>query len=467
MAQVDGALQAVGLRTQPRPANLKRRGQEGLHARESRMPRIVIVGGGFAGLNAAKKLCDRRPFEVTLIDKENHHVFQPLLYQVATAALSAEDIATPLRHVLGPCGNLHVVQARAHRIDLGRRCVVTDAGEYQYDALLLACGVENAYFGHPAWEEHAPGLKNLAQAEEIRARLLGAFERAERSADPREQARALTCLIIGGGPTGVELAGAIAEIARHTLANEFRQIDPRRTRIQLIEAGPRLLAGFAPRMSERTRRDLERLGVEVRLKTRVREVGRDHVECEDGTRIEAAVILWTAGVQGVPLAATLGVPLDDMGRVYVAEDCTIPGHPEVFVAGDLAHFMDRGEVLGLVANVAAQQGRYFARTVRGDFEGRSRKPFHYFDKGRMATIGRGSAICEVGPVRFGGFPAWLIWLGIHIFYLVGLRNRLFVFLQWAWAYLFHRRGARVVVNPQWRTTPAERRSDSAASDSKA
>ncbi|HSN70934.1 MAG TPA: NAD(P)/FAD-dependent oxidoreductase [Steroidobacteraceae bacterium] len=431
------------------------------------MRRIVIVGGGFAGLNAAKKLCDRRRFEVTLVDKENHHVFQPLLYQVATAALSAEDIATPLRHVLGRCRNLHVVQARARRVDLERRCVVTDAGEYQYDALLLACGVQNAYFGHPTWEEHAPGLKNLAQAEEIRARLLGAFERAERSTDPREQIRALACVIVGGGPTGVELAGAIAEIARHTLANEFRHIDPRRTRIQLIEAGPRLLADFAPRLSERTRRDLERLGVEVRLNTRVREVGPDRLECEDGSTIEATVILWAAGVYGVPIAATLGVPLDDMGRVFVAEDCTIPGHPEVFVAGDLAHFVDRGEVLGLVANVAAQQGRYFARTVRGDLDGRSRKPFHYFDKGRMATIGRGRAICEVGPVRFGGFPAWLIWLGIHIFYLVGLRNRLFVFMQWAWAYLFHRRGARVVVNPQWRTKAAEPAPDSAAVDRKA
>lgn len=416
--------------------------------------RVVILGGGFAGLNAARSLGNREPFEVTLLDRVNHYTFQPLLYQVATAALGGQDIADPLRSLTAKYPNVRVLLGEAQRIDVDARCVHTSVGELEYDYLLVACGVQTSYFGHEDWEAAAPGLKNLSQAAEIRARVLGEFEIAEREADRDRRSRDLTFVVIGGGATGVELAASIAEISRRTLKQDFRAIVPASARVVLIEAGARLLSGLQPRSSDLARRDLEKLGVEVRLSTPVRDI-RDGCVMLDNERIEAGVILWAAGVRGVPIAATLGAKLDRRGCVHVGPDCTIAGHPEVFVVGDLAVCAHHktGQPLAQVANVAAQQGRYFARTLRGDVRGKARQPFHYFNKGNMAAIGVGRAICDVGPLCFGGFLAWLTWIGIHIYYLSSMRNRFFVFMRWSWSLITWKRHARIMIPTDWRTYP--------------
>ncbi len=417
------------------------------------MKKIVIVGAGFAGLNAAKRLRRVGDATVTVVDRENHHLFQPLLYQVAMAALSPADIAVPIRALLvGP--RVRVIKSAARRVDLERRCVVTDAGEFAYDYLLLACGAQHAYFGHEEWEPLAPGLKNLSQATEIRRRVLEAFEAAERESDPQARRRLLTFVVVGGGPTGVELAGAIGEMSRYTLARDFNCIDPRQTRVILVEAGPRILTTFDPKLAARAQRDLESLGVQVSLGAAVTDITPEGVTV-GSEKIAAGTVLWAAGVKAADIGRTLGVPTDRAGRVIVGPDLTIPGHPEVFVAGDMALLKDdAGRPLPGVALVAMQQGIYFARIVRGELASgaqSARKPFRYVDMGAMATIGRSRAIAEFGRWRFSGWFAWWFWLLVHVYRLSGFRNRLSVLMQWAWSYLTFARGARLIVGKKWRS----------------
>lgn len=419
--------------------------------------RVVIVGGGFAGLNAAKALSNRAGVAVTLIDRQNHHVFQPLLYQVAMAALSPADIAAPIRSILSDARNVRVLQAAANSVDVAARVVHSDAGDLAYDYLLLTCGATHAYFGHEEWEPWAPGLKNLPQATEIRTRVLSAYEMAERLVDPDEQRRWLTFVVVGGGPTGVELAGAIGEISRYTLARDFRSVDPRGTRVQLLEAGPRILPTFSERSAARASRDLQRLGVQVRVNSRVTGISPAGVDIGN-ERIAAATVLWAAGVRASPIGATLGVTCDAAGRVAVEPDLTIAGHREVFVLGDLARVADpgTGRPLPGVATVAMQQGTYAARMILADAAGRPRAPFRYRDKGQLATIGRSYAICELPRLTFFGRPAWWLWLLVHIYGLTGFRNRLTVLVQWAWSYFTFGRGARLIVPREWREYPPAR-----------
>lgn len=417
------------------------------------MKKIVIVGAGFAGLNAAKRLRRLANAEVTVIDRENHHLFQPLLYQVAMAALSPADIAVPIRTLLvGP--RVRVIKSAAQRVDPDRRCVITEAGEFAYDYLLLACGAQHAYFGHEDWEPFAPGLKNLPQATEIRRRVLEAFEAAERESDSQARRRLLTFVVVGGGPTGVELAGAIGEMSRYTLARDFSSIDPRQTRVILVEAGPGILATFDPRLAARAMRDLESLGVQVWTGAAVTDITAEGVTVGN-EKVAAGTVLWAAGVKAADIGQALGVPTDRAGRVIVGPDLTIPGHPEVFVAGDMALAKDEaGKPLPGVAVVAMQQGIYFASVVRSELASDSkspRKPFRYVDMGTMATIGRSRAIAEFGRLRLSGWFAWWFWLIVHIYRLSGFRNRLSVLMQWAWSYLTFTRGARLIVDKEWRS----------------
>jgi NADH:ubiquinone reductase (H+-translocating) len=412
---------------------------------------VLIIGAGFVGLNAAKALGNRDGVEVTVLDRQNHHLFQPLLYEVATAALSPADIAAPIRSILSSRRNVRVLQGTARAVDVAARKVATDIGELSYDYLVLGCGSTHAYFGHEEWEAYAPGLKSLPQATEIRRRVLSAFEAAEHESEPSCHRRLLNFVIVGAGPTGVELAGAIAEMSRYTLARDFRHVDPRHARVLLIEAGPRILPTFSPDLAQRAQRDLESLGVQVRLSSAVTGVGPLGVDI-GAEKIEAATIVWAAGVRASSIGATLGVELDRAGRVSVGPDLTIAGHPEVFVAGDLARCQDikRDRLLPGVAAVAMQEGIYIGRTILDDLRGRSRKPFRYVDKGQMATIGRSRAICEIGGMHFGGYFAWWVWLLVHIYALTGFRNRLSVMLQWAWSYFTFGRGARLIVPREWR-----------------
>jgi len=406
-------------------------------------PHVVIVGGGFGGLYAARALA-RAPVRVTLIDRRNHHLFQPLLYQVATAALSPGDIASPIRGILGRQKNISVLLAEATAIDTAGRRVVLADGEIPYDHLIVATGATHSYFGHDEWAEFAPGLKSIEDALWIRRRILLAFERAEREQDPVAESALLTLVIVGGGPTGVELAGAIAEISRHALARDFRTIDPTKARVLLLEASDRILGTFPPKLSARAERDLQAIGVEVRTGARVTAITADAVHLDEET-IPSRTVLWAAGVAASPLAASLGVPLDRAGRVIVEPDLSIPGHPEVFVIGDLSVFLHQtGKPLPGVAPVAIQQGRSAAGTIRRSIARQSRRPFRYFDKGSMATIGRAAGICWRGTLQFGGFLGWLAWLFIHIFFLIGFRNRIVVMFEWAWAYVTYQRGARLI-----------------------
>lgn len=415
--------------------------------------RVVIVGGGFAGLNVAKGLRGVRNLHITLVDKRNHHLFQPLLYQVAMAGLSPADIAAPIRSILSKQANVRVLQGEITGVDFARHVAIADFGELPYDYLVLACGARHSYFGHDEWEEFAPGLKTLEQATEIRRRVLTAFEAAERETDPAEKKRLLTFVIVGGGPTGVELAGAIGEMSRFTLAKDFRSIDSKLARVILIEAGPRILPSFDESLASHTVRDLEELGVQVWTSSLVTKVDEHGVEVGD-ERIRAATVLWGAGVEAATLGRKLGIEVDRAGRIIVGSDLTIPGQPNVFVAGDQASCKDEaGKPLPGVAPVAMQQGRYIARTIRGDLAGKPREPFRYFDKGQMATIGRSRAIAQTGKLKVTGFFAWVIWLLVHIYYLTGFKNRLFVVMNWAWSYLAFRRGARLIVEKEWRLKP--------------
>jgi NADH dehydrogenase len=433
-------------------------GWSAIGSRASLMPRIVIVGSGFAGLNAAKHLGGLANVEVTVLDRENHYLFQPLLYQVAMAALSPADIAVPIRSLLAPLRNIRVIQAEAERIDVANRTVLTNVGEFAYDYVFVACGAQHAYFGHEEWEVFAPGLKTLAQATEIRRRVLEAFEAAERETNPEARRRHLTFVVVGGGPTGVELAGAIGEMSRYTLAKDFRSIDPRQTRVVLVEAGPRILAGFDEKLAARAMRDLETLGVQVWTNARVTNITADGVTIGN-EHLGASTTLWAAGVRASSVGATLqGAQVDRAGRVIVNPDLTIPGHPEVFVAGDMAECRDEnGQPLPGVALVAMQQGVYFAETIKHELKGETRKPFHYHDLGKMATIGRNRAISEYGRLRLAGRLGWWFWLLVHIYRLSGFRNRLSVLIQWAWSYWTFSRGARLIVDREWRAYGAIRK----------
>ncbi|MEM7200057.1 MAG: NAD(P)/FAD-dependent oxidoreductase [Planctomycetota bacterium] len=424
--------------------------------RQATAKRVVIVGGGFVGLNAAKKLAGIDGVDVIIIDRRNHHLFQPLLYQVAMAGLSPADIAAPIRSILSGTRNLSVLQGEVTAVDLDAQQLQTECGTLAFDYLLLACGARHAYFGHPEWEEHAPGLKTLEQATEIRRRVLSAFEEAERNDDPLERRRQLTFIIVGGGPTGVELAGAIGEMTRFTLARDFRNIDARLARIILIEAGPRILPMFSSQQSGRAVRDLEALGVQVWTSSMVTRIDGDGVDVAD-ERIRAATVLWAAGVEASALGRAAGLEVDRQQRVHVQPDLSVAGHPNVFVAGDMAHCVGAdGKALPGTAPVAMQQGRYVAATILADLRGDAppRTPFAFHDKGQMATIGRSRAILESGRMKLGGWFAWVAWLVVHVYYLTGFRNRLFVVLQWAWSYLTFRRGARLIVSKEWRLHPA-------------
>jgi NADH:ubiquinone reductase (H+-translocating) len=416
--------------------------------------RVVIVGGGFAGLNAAKILGRHpRAVEVVLVDRRNHHLFQPLLYQVAMAGLSPADIAAPIRGMLSRYANTSIIQGEVRSVDPHRRAVTGDFGELEYDYLLLAAGAMHAYFGHEDWEPYAPGLKTVEQATEIRRRVLTAFERAEAlPRDTHERKRLLTFVIVGGGPTGVELAGAIAEMSRTTLARDFRNIDPKLTRVILIEAGARILPTFHPKLASRATADLESLGAQVWTNSRVTRVDGNGVEVGD-ERIEAATVLWAAGVRATDISG-LPVAVDRSNRIIVGPDLSVEAHPEIFVAGDLAHAEDEhGEPYPGLAPVAMQQGRFVGRAILRELAGQPRGRFDYVDKGQMATVGRKRAIVQAGKLRFGGVLAWWTWLLIHIYYLTGFRNRILVLIQWAWSYLTFARGARLIVGKRWRSYP--------------
>jgi NADH:ubiquinone reductase (H+-translocating) len=407
--------------------------------------RVVIVGGGFGGLQAAKALADA-PLQVTLVDRRNHHLFQPLLYQVATAALSPADIAQPIRSVLRGQSNVDVVLAEVDAMDVTAKEIVLseNMGRLPYDYLILAAGAHHAYFGHDEWEPNAPGLKTLEDALNIRRRILTSFEEAEREPDPARRKALMTFVVVGGGPTGVEMAGAIAEIARFSLARDFRHIDTRDAKVILIEAGTQLLGAFPDRLSRHALRDLERLGVQVRFGKPVTAIASDAVTVGDEI-IPANTIVWAAGVQASPLGSSLGVELDRAGRVLVNPDLSVPGHPEIFVIGDLASLKDaRGRPLPGVAQVAMQQGAWAAANILRAIEGKPARAFRYRDLGNMATIGRNSAVADIRGLRLTGFVAWLAWAVVHILNLIGFRNRVLVALQWLWDYLTFQRGARLI-----------------------
>ncbi len=415
--------------------------------------RIVIVGGGFGGLNVAKTLSTTPGIDILLLDRRNHHLFQPLLYQVAMAALSPADIAVPIRGILSRQRNVRVLQAEVVQVDLEGQRVLTTSGEsHPFDYLVLACGVEDSYFGHEEWEEYAPALKSIEQATEIRRRMLTAFEQAEQCEDLDLQKRLQTFVVIGGGPTGVELAGAIGEMSRYTLTRDFRRIDPGLTRIILIEAGPTILPSFSKSLSRQAVHDLEKLGVQVWVNSRVSRIAAGEVEVGD-ERIRAATVLWAAGVRAPALNDRLPGEKDRMGRIKVAADLSLPGYSNMFVIGDQAHVVQEGRPLPGIAPVALQEGRYLGGLLRDELQGKPRKPFSYFDKGQMATIGKSRAVTETHGLRLSGMLAWWAWLAVHIYYLSGFRNRLLVLFQWAWSYLTYSRGARLIIGKEWRRFP--------------
>ncbi len=413
-------------------------------------PRVVVVGGGFAGLYLAKALSGQA-VAVTVIDRNNHHLFQPMLYQVATAALSPGDIASPIRSILRQAPNVDVLLGEVVRVDAGARVVhLADGSTVAYDYLALAPGARHAYFGRPEWEGLAPGLKTLEDALEIRRRVLTAFERAEREADPVARQRHLTFVVIGGGPTGVELAGALAEIRRFALRRDFRRIDPRDATVMLLEGGPRLLASYPATLSARAKDVLRDLGVDVRTETLVTSVESGYVTAADW-RIPAATVIWAAGNQASPLLATVAGPRDRQGRVQVEADCSVPGHPEIFVLGDAAaHQHRQPAAVPAVCPAAIQMGRHAGAVILADLAGRPRPPFRYRDKGQLAVIGRGRAVAELGRIRTAGFIAGVLWVVVHIFFLIGFRNRVLVMFEWAWSYFTFQRGARLITGA-WRT----------------
>ena len=406
------------------------------------LPHVVILGAGFGGLNAARAL-KRAPVRITVIDRANHHLFQPLLYQVATAALSPADISAPIRRILRRQNNVEVLLAEATAIDLPSRRVVLADGEVDYDFLIVATGATHAYFGHEDWELLAPGLKTLKDALQIRQRILIAFEIAEREPDKRLRHEWMTFVIVGAGPTGVELAGTLAEVARQTLARDFRHIDTAEARVVLVEAATKVLGTFDDTLSAKAQDQLKRLGVDVRLGLPVSEITALGVQVGSGW-IGARTIIWAAGVAASALARSLNVPLDRAGRVLVEPDLTVPGHDNVYVIGDLAHLEQEGKPVPGIAPAAMQEGRQAASNLLRSLGGQERLPFRYHDKGMLATIGRGAAVAHIGSIRASGYLAWLLWLFVHVFFLIGFRNRLLVLIQWAWSYITFDRGARLI-----------------------
>jgi NADH:ubiquinone reductase (H+-translocating) len=417
----------------------------------SARPRVVVIGGGFGGLTAVRRLA-RLPVNITLVDRRNHHTFQPLLYQVATAGLSPSEIAAPIRWILRSRKNIEVLLEEVLDFDLAQKRVITNDRILEYDYLIVASGATHAYFGHEEWEPLAPGLKSIENALEIRRRVLLAFELAERQAADGVTAPPLQFVVVGGGPTGVELAGTLGEIARHALTHEFRKIDPRKTQILLIEGGPRVLPAYSENLSSKAEKQLRRLGVEVRTSHMVRQIEPGAVWTSDENnpqaepvKIVAPVILWAAGVSASPLGRKLGVAVDRAGRVLVHSDLSIPGNPNVFVVGDLAALNDeKGNMLPGVAPVAIQQGDWVGKTIARDLEHRPRGNFSYFNKGNLATIGRAAAVAQFGKIEISGFFAWLSWLMVHIFFLIGFRNRIIVMIQWAFSYFSYERGSRLI-----------------------
>jgi NADH dehydrogenase len=407
-------------------------------------PHVVVIGGGFAGLWATRALA-KSPVRITLVDRCNHHLFQPLLYQVATAGLSAPDIAAPLRHILRKQKNVEVRLAEVRGIAAAaRRITLEDNTQLDFDYLLLASGATHAYFGRDEWAQHAPGLKTLDDALQLRRRLLLAFERAEAEPDPTKRTAWLSFAIVGAGPTGVELAGTLAEIARHTLTNEFRNINPSEARVRLIEAGPRVLSSFPGDLSEKARRQLRKLGVEVSTGTPVTHIDESGYRLGDEF-VPARTVVWAAGVAASPLAKSLGVPLDRAGRVPVESDLSVPGYPRIFVAGDLASLQQDGKPVPGVAPAAKQMGRHVADAIGARLQGQSAAAFRYRDYGNLATIGRMAAIVHFGRLKLSGLFAWWFWLTAHVFFLIGFRNRMVVLLNWAWAYWSYQRGARIIL----------------------
>ncbi|HET7240190.1 MAG TPA: NAD(P)/FAD-dependent oxidoreductase [Gemmatimonadales bacterium] len=429
-------------------------------ARETRkLPHVLILGGGFAGLYAAKDLRNA-PVQVTVVDRRNHHLFQPMLYQVATAGLNPSDIASPIRSILRASKNTEVLLAEVRDVDVDSRTVrFTDGATASYDYLVVATGAHHSYFGHDEWEPLAPGLKSLEDALEIRRRVLLAFERAERETDPVRRHAYLTFVIVGGGPTGVEMAGAVAEIRRYALRRDFRHIDPGEATVMLLEGGPRLLPSYPENLSAQAKQKLRRLGVEVRTETLVTDIRPGSVNAA-GWVIPTQTVIWAAGNTASPILQSLGAPLDRVGRAIVEPDCTIPGHPEVFVLGDAAAFNHQeGGMLPGICPVAIQMGEYTASVIEGDLAGRPRRAFRYWDKGQLAVIGRGQAVADIWKLHFGGFLAWMVWIFVHIFFLIGFRNRVLVLLQWGWSYFTYSRGARLITGeiqpPRTTLEPAE------------
>ncbi|MDR7192328.1 NAD(P)/FAD-dependent oxidoreductase [Luteimonas terrae] len=418
-----------------------------------RTPHVVIVGGGFAGLWATRALA-RDPVRITLVDRGNHHLFQPLLYQVATAGLSAPDIAAPLRHILRSQDNVEVRLAEVQGIDaVAKTLALADGTTVAFDTLVLAAGATHAYFGNDHWAAHAPGLKTLDDALLLRRKLLLAFERAEAETDPDRRAAWLSFAVVGGGPTGVELAGTLAEIARHTLRSEFRNIDPAQAKVRLVEAGPRVLSSFPDDLSDKARRQLQKLGVEVQTGTPVADIDGDGYRLGD-QRVAAKTVIWAAGVAASPLGALLDAPRDRAGRVQVEQDLRVPGHPDIYVAGDLAAIQSNGQPVPGVAPAAKQMGRHVASSIRARLRGQSTTPFAYRDFGNLATIGRMAAVVHFGRLKLSGVLAWWFWLIAHVFFLIGFRNRVVVLLNWTWAYWSYQRAARIIFGPPLDAEPA-------------
>jgi NADH:ubiquinone reductase (H+-translocating) len=415
----------------------------------TRRPRVVILGGGFAGLYAARAL-RKAPVDVTVIDRTNHHLFQPLLYQVAAAVLAPSDIMSPIRFLLRKQKNTLVLLAEAHEVDVARRVVLVDSDrrEIPYDFLIVATGASHSYFGRDSWEKHAPGLKSIEGAREIRRRFLLAFEEAEKTEDAGERDASLTFVVVGGGPTGVELAGIIPPVVRQGLRSDFRRIDTAQTRVILLEAGPRILPTFPESLSRAAQQALEELGVEVRTGCRVTDIGPAGVRIGDEC-IDTRTVFWAAGNEASPLARSLGAPLDSAGRVRVGQDLSLPDRAEVFAVGDISAFVQNGSLVPGVAPAAMQQGRTAAQNIMRTLKGEPRLSFRYQDKGSLATIGRHKAVAEFGPVRLSGYVAWWLWLLVHILYLAGFRNRLSVLMEWAYSYFTYRHGARLITESQY------------------
>lgn len=413
---------------------------------------VVIVGAGFAGLSAAKVLCENPNLKLIILDRQNHHLFQPLLYQVATAGLNAENIAAPIRHIFSKYDNVEVYMNEVRSLDLeNRKVMVGDTESFSYDYLILACGAKHSYFGHEDWEPQSPGLKTLEQALEIRRRVLSAFERAERSPHSELQQSHLTLVVVGGGPTGVEIAGALGELTRFTLVKDFRNIYPSKTRIILLEAAGRILPSFSEELSSKAQKALEDLGVQVLLNTRAEDISEDGVRIP-GSFIPSKTVLWAAGVKPSPLNEQIPENKDRIGRIFVEQTLSLKNYPEVFVIGDQAHFEDKkhGPLPGL-APVAIQQGKHAAANILADVNKKPRKNFYYTDKGQLATIGRRIAVLEWGGWKLFGFSAWILWLLVHIYYLIGFKNKIFVMMQWMWHYVNFSRGSRLILHRKWRS----------------